>query len=311
MSISIEDAMRQACERVGILVPSRVSPGVWAKSAVVGKSRKNTSGRVLIFDDSRGGVAHNWATGEQEVFRVDGSGERRMSQAERREIAERRKERLRKEKEQHETVIRVCSNIVRTCRVETHPYLERKGFPSEVGLVHEDPRKHMLGVPWSEHLIKSMPEFSEPLLVVPGRIGKTITTVQFITADGNKKNIRFGKMDGASHRLSTGRETWVAEGIATALTIRAALRLLSRSATVLCAFSAANTAKVASQHAGSILAADHDKPVEQFGGQGTGEFYARRTGHVWSMPPVRGDFNDLQESDGLRSVALHLRGVAA
>ncbi len=93
------------------------------------------------------------------------------------------------------------------------------------------------------------------------------------------------------------------------MTVRAALRLLGRSATVLSAFSASNTAKVAENIPGAIIAADHDKPVEQFDGLGTGEYYARRSGHVWSMPPALGDFNDFHASDGLRAVALHLREV--
>lgn len=138
-----------------------------------------------------------------------------------------------------------------------------------------------------------------------------ITTVQFITAEGVKKNILRGRMDGAFHRIATGAETWVAEGIATALTVRAALRLLGRSATVLSAFSASNAAKVAEAHPGAFLAADHDKPVAQFDGLGTGEFYARKTGHVWAMPPVLGDWNDYHASRGLREVAVRLREVTA
>ena len=118
-----------------------------------------------------------------------------------------------------------------------------------------------------------------------------------------------GRYGGAFHRIATGRETWVAEGIATALTVRAALRMLGRSATVLSAFSASNTAKVSERHAPSVLAADHDKPVEQFSGLGTGEYWARQSGARWVMPPEMGDFNDMHQAHGLRSVALILRGI--
>lgn len=311
MTPTLEEAMREACEAVGICVPRNTKPGVWVQSPVIGKAKSNRSGRVLIFDDRQGGIAKNYTTGMQVVFKLDGESQSRLTDSERREIRERQQARQRRQREEHEAVARICEAIVRDCRTETHPYLERKGFPDELALVHDDPRKHMMGTPYSDRMVYALKEFDGPLLVVPGRIGGAVSTVQFITADGAKTNIRGGKMDGASHRIATGRETWVAEGFATALTVRAALRLLGRSATVLSAFSASNAAKVAEAIPGSILAADHDKPVPQFDGLGTGEFYARRIGHVWSMPPAPGDFNDYQESEGLRAVAVHLRRVAA
>src|SRR5690606_22468270 len=119
-------------------------------------------------------------------------------------------------------------------------YLTAKGFPDELGLVHEAPQREFPGGWLGEAMAKAMPEGEGPWLIVPGRVGKAITTVQFIGTDGAKKNLLRGRMDGAAHRIATGAETWVCEGIATALTIRAALRLLGRSATVLSAFAASN-----------------------------------------------------------------------
>lgn len=143
---------------------------------------------------------------------------------------------------------------------------------------------------------------------MPGRVGKTITTIQFIAPDGTKKNILRGVMSGASHRIASGRDTWVCEGIATAMTVRAALRLLGASVTVLSAFSASNVGQVAEAIPGSRIAADHDKPVESLEGLGAGEFYARRSGRKWTMPKLQeDDFNDLHQREGLRAVALHLR----
>lgn len=113
---------------------------------------------------------------------------------------------------------------------------------------------------------------------------------------------------GASHRIATGRLPVVCEGIATAMSVRAALRLLSLSASVFSAFSASNVAKVAAGIAGAWIAADNDKPIEALGNLGTGEFYAAQSGCKWTMPPELGDFNDLHMAQGLRAVALHLRG---
>lgn len=302
MHVNLTDQMRDACRAVGIAVPRTVKPGQWAKSAVDGKARTNTSGRVLIFDDETGGIAHNWVTGAQQVFRLDreavgkaGATPKRDPQAEKRE------------REEREAVFAACERIVRASSAEPHPYLAAKGFPDERGLVCADLWRHLPPSKLGEIVARALPEGEGPWLIVPGRIGKQITTVQFIGPDGSKKNILKGKMGGASYRIATGRETWVAEGIATAMSVRAALRFLGRSATVLSAFSAANVAKVASTIPGAIIAADHDKPLPQLHGKGTGEFHAAASGCRWVMPPVLGDFNDMHMSDGLRAVAMLLR----
>ena len=51
-----------------------------------------------------------------------------------------------------------------------------------------------------------------------------------------------------------------------------------RSAAKSPGFSAANVAEVAKHRQHAVIMADHDRPVVQFGGLGTGEHYARRTG---------------------------------
>lgn len=309
MTQTLEEALRAACDAVGITVPKRTAEGRWTQCPVVGKSNSNTSGRVMIFAGRQGGVAWNWSTGERKTFRLTGeNGEVKRRSKEEIEA----EHRLRAEREaEHDLVARISQEIVRTARQEPHPYLERKGFPTELGLVHDTPQDFFPNSWLGQKMREGMPEGKGPFLIIPGRMGVKgpITTVQFITAEGVKKNILRGRMDGAFHRIATGAETWVAEGIATALTVRAALRLLGRSATVLSAFSASNAAKVAEAHPGAFLAADHDKPVAQFDGLGTGEFYARRSGHVWAMPPVLGDWNDYHASRGLREVAVRLREV--
>lgn len=303
--MSLSDAMLDGCRAVGIEPPRKTITGQWVKCPVTGKARSNTSGRVMIFDDETGGIAWNWATGEQHTFRVGGEGSRKVAAPRRDPEAERR------EREEREAVARVCADIVRTAEQAAHPYLERKGFPEELGLVHEAPWRHFPHGPLGEAQTRAMPQGDGPWLIVPGRIGQRVATVQFIAPDGSKKNILKGVMGGASHRIASGRETWVCEGIATALSVRASLRMLGRSATVLSAFSASNVAKVAAAIPGAIIAADHDKPVESLHGKGTGEFYAAQSGCRWLMPPSIGDFNDMHMSEGLRAVALHLRGIAA
>jgi putative DNA primase/helicase len=299
----LHDAMRAACAAVGIEVPKRPAPGRWAQSAVIGKPVSNTSGRVMIHEDGQGGVAWNWATGQSKTFTVRGHGEVSVSRP--RDLAKERQQ----EAERLE-VAAICDAIVKGCDSAKHPYLVHKGFPDQFGLVCGNPRRFLPNTRLGEALSYALPDGDEPFLIVPGQIDGKITTVQFISPSGAKRNILRGQMGGASHRIATGRETWVCEGIATALSVRAALRLLGRSVTVLSAFSASNVAKVARGIPGAIIAADYDKPVEMFGGLGTGEYYARRSGLKWVMPPALGDWNDYHQVEGLRAVAMKLRGVS-
>ena len=299
--MSLYEAMQEACGAIGIEVPRNVSPGNWAQCPVIGKSRSNTSGRVLIFDDGKGGIAWNWATGLEQRFTAQGVGDAANIRPQRDPEADRRRANERRD------VAATCARIVKACTPLQHPYLASKGFPDEFGLVIEDMRPLLPRGDLGEKIAHALPQGEGPFLIVPGWVAKQVTTVQVITPEGDKKNIRRGAMSGAYHRIATGPETWVAEGIATALTLRAALRLLGRSSTVLSAFSASNVCKVAQGLSGARVAADHDKQVDQFGGLGTGEYYARKSERHWIMPPAMGDFNDMHASEGLRAVAMHIR----
>jgi hypothetical protein len=300
--MSLTAALHEACAKIGVQPPrTHVTPGRMVRTDTLGKNGKNDA-VVLVFDDQRGGIVWNHQTAQNMRFRIDGATDHK---ADPKAEAKRRKREAEREAERQE-VEDICAAIVRGCRQDVHPYLARKGFPKELGLVCDNPRYFYPRSYLGEMLAKATPECDGPLLIVPGRLGKRITTVQFITPDGEKKNILRGVMSGASHRIATGRDTWICEGIATALSVRAALRLLGASVTVLSAFSASNVAQVA-ETAGGRIAADHDKPVETLGGLGAGEYYALKSGRPWTMPRVLGDFNDMHQSEGLRAVALHLR----
>ena len=302
--MSLHDAMERACAEVDIVPPARPQPGRWVQCPVVGKRKSNGSGRVLVFDDGRGGIVWNWATGQQQRFSVTGPAGVNEIRTPQPDLEKRR--RLARERQQIE---QTCLSIVRACRHEPHPYLRRKGFPEEICLVLDDPREHMPGDDLGWRMKRGLPDNDGPFLIVPGRIGGRVTTVQFITAEGAKKNILGGQMGGAAHRIATGRETWVCEGVATALSVRAALRLLGRSATVLCAFSAQNVSAVAAAISDAVIAADHDRPIDALGGLGTGEYWARKSGCRWIQPPEPGDWNDHHQTHGLRAVAVLLREV--
>lgn len=303
MSVTLDDALREACALVGVEPPKRrPTPGRWMQTDTLAKNGKG-DGRVLVFDDQTGGMVWNHQTSRSHRFRLDGAGVTKRDP----EVERRAKQREHEREVERREVERVCAAIVRGCRQEPHPYLKRKGFPEELGLVCDDPREFFPSNRFGQFLAKALPEGAGPFLIIPGRAGGKLTTVQFITSEGVKKNILRGAQGGSFHRIATGRDTWVCEGIATALSVRAALRLLGASVTVLSAFSASNVGQVAQGIPGARIAADHDKPVETLENLGAGEFYARRSRCLWTMPPQPGDFNDMHVARGLRAVALHLR----
>lgn len=305
-ALSLTDAVNQACAAVGIEPPARrLVPDVWVRTDTKGKNGKG-DGSVKLDADLNGGTAMNYQTGLHQRFRLGvASNDNRPVDP---KVAEKRRERERQIEAERREVERICAAIVAGCREDRHAYFDKKGFPEEQGLVCDDPRAFFPAGRFGEALVKALPDAGGlPLLVIPGRIGGKIVTVQFITTTGEKKNILKGQMGGAFHRIATGRDTWVCEGIGTALTVRAALKVLGANATVLSAFSASNVGKVAEGIAGARIAADHDKPVETLENRGAGEFYARRSGRKFVMPPDLGDWNDHHQKHGLRAVALLLR----
>lgn len=305
---TLDDAMREACKAVGVEPPrGHLTPGKFTRTDTLGKNGKKDAS-VLIFDDERGGMVWNHQTAQKQTFSLTGAAGEVTRDP---EAEKRRRDREAAVERERAEVAAICERLVLGCRTDAHPYLDRKGFPEEVGLVCDDPRAFFPTGRFGVLLARALPEGDGPFLVIPGRVGKRVATVQFITPSGEKKNILRGQMDGARHRICSGGETVVCEGIATALSVRAALRLLGRSMTVLCAFSASNVGKVAEIENARLVAADHDKPVEGLENLGAGEFYARRSRRPWVMPPQMGDWNDHHQSDGLRSVALHLREALA
>lgn len=302
--MSLHAAMHDACAAVGVQPPGRTKPGEWVRCPVEGKARSNRSGAVLVFDDGRGGIVWNWVSGQQQRFTAEGlAGEGEVKAPRRDPEAERRA------RETQQAAEHASAEMVRAAEVQHHAYLAAKGFPDEYGMVLDNPAALTPPAETWAGMRHQLAQMEAPFLVVPGRIGKRVVTVQLIDTEGRKLNMKAAPMKGAAHRIGTGRETWVCEGIATALTVRTALRLLGRSATVLSAFSAANVAQVAERLTGSIIAADHDAPQEALHGKGAGEFYAARTGRRWVQPPLPGDWNDMHQAEGLRAVALRLREV--
>ena len=223
-------------------------------------------------DGTRGWVK-NWETGETATWRAERQlGLRTALPSPLPSLAQRRAE----EAARAEWAAKVAEHKISKATAQTHPYLDRKGFPKAFGLVHEG------------------------LLLVPARLDGRIVSLQEIDADGAKKNLPGGRMSGASFSIGSGAREVLCEGYATGLSIKAALAAIHLPARVTCCFSASNVATLAEQRRHAVIVADNDKPVAQFDGLGTGEFYARKTGLPWAMPPEVGtDANDHHLNAGL------------
>jgi putative DNA primase/helicase len=233
---------------------------------------KKTNGTYRT--DGARGWAKNWETGELVSWRAAEreAWRRRTPPTPLPSLAARRAE----EAAKAAFAAKVAQHKISQAVAETHPYLDRKGFPKMLGLVYEG------------------------RLLVPARIDGQVSSLQEIAADGTKKNLPGGRISGACFTIGSGRLEVLCEGYATGQSIRAALAAMHLPARVTCCFSASNVATVAERHRHAVVIADNDRPVTQFNGLGTGEFYARRTGLPWAMPPDVGtDANDLHLSDGL------------
>jgi putative DNA primase/helicase len=299
--VNLDQAIDQACSDVGICRPKKTAFGKWLNAdTLAGKSGKG-DGRLIIQEHFV--TAWNWQTGLKSTVSLrDG-----VSAKEQKAIAEsaaRSKEKARKD------AIRaagMANALIATASFGHHPYLIDKGFRDEQAMVvtATDTRRIV-----GEYIVP--PTGRHAILVPARRLGK-VTSTQLIWEDGTKKFLFGGEMGGASHRIATGVYTWLCEGYATGLSIRAALHGLKVRSTVLVCFSAANIATVSRQISGrAFVAADND-PVPKsnpFNGIGTGEHYARQSTLPYGMPACIGaDFNDMHQRDGIFAVQRALTSI--
>lgn len=294
--MTLDDAIASACQAVCVSPPKRYSLGRWSRTNAVGRNGKG-DGSVMVEQDRA--TAYNWQTGEKHTVWINGE----RSAEDRRRSAQIYADRQREQKQVAEKAARIAQQLINAARMATHPYLAAKGFRDEMVMT--------VDAATVRHLTDGRYAVSgDRAIVVPARHSGHTSTVQLIWEDGTKKFIYGGEVDGASHRVATGSETWLCEGFATALSLRVGLQSLHRSATVLVCFSAANILAVSRSIKGrAFIAADHDKPIEHFDFKGTGEHYAKLTGLPFVMPGLEGDdINDVHRREGIFAVqALILR----
>ncbi len=263
---------------------------------------------------------NGWA-GEAPVKTAPSAEEKRQrAEAKRREAEERNRreaeaaakaEAMLMEAEYVDPRARRARNVRQSDEVPSaHPYLVAKGFAQQGGLVLDGK------------------------LLVPMRhyqAYERVQSVQMIGPDGSKKYLPGGKASEAVYKFGQGGEHYYCEGYATALSVMAALKRLSRDqhCEVWVCFSAGNIPNVAKSRRRSMVIADHDwwrcpkkecrakwdyesKRCPSCGSSGVtepaGEKYAKQTGLPYWMPPEPGtDANDYHQAHGVEALAKELR----
>lgn len=302
--MTMDEAVAQACSAVGVVVPAgRLAMNKWILADTLDKRGKG-DGRVIC--DEHRVTCVNWQTGDKATVWL----KENRTREDRRDFAALRLKQRAEDRDRAHRAAQIAGRIVAASELTTHPYLAGKGFPDEQALTAP---AELIGRIGGDYLV---PEGGKRALVVPARIGNRLVSVQLIWTGGTKKFLYGGDMGGAAHRISMGADSWLCEGYATALSLRQALRGLNRRDTVLVCFSASNLVKVAASIKGPrMIAADHDAPPaakpEQFDGLGAGEYYARKSGAPYLMPPEeRMDINDLHQKSGIFAVQRLITAMA-
>jgi len=170
--------------------------------------------------------------------------------------------------ENQKKAIGKASYILNNSVKQTHPYLAKKGFPTQKGFV------------WHE------------LLVVPMRIDEHLCGCQLIDPLGQKRFLSGQRTAGAKLTIDNKGMDFLVEGYATALSLRAVLRHLKMRYKIHICFSAGNMKKVAHNFKSGVVIADNDWSK-------TGERVAQEIGWKYWLSPEAGDLNDFHQKYGL------------
>lgn len=255
----------------GLILDHVVPDGRFHRVRTTDKPRKRNG--AYIWNGDRGAV-RNFATMNEFAAYRDELGQR-VNIRDAREQA--RKSRQELVSRQHAAAVKAKA-MLEQAELNRHPYLAKKGFPKEMALVLDG----QLLVPMRD--------------VVDYQI---VNGLQRINADSEKLFLTGSKAAGSVFRIGNERakERWLCEGYATALSLRAALNDLRRSAQAIVCFSAGNILHVAPRiRKPAYIMADNDR-------NGVGAAAAVATGLPWVMPPETGmDANDWHQAHGLRAL---------
>ena len=156
--------------------------------------------------------------------------------------------------------------ILAQTSLETHPYLEKKGFTAEQGNV------------WVKD--------DQKILAIPMRFNGNLIGCQLIDNEGTKKFLHGQTSKGATFTIDAKGTPIFCEGYATGLSVRNIMKQMNLPYKVYICFSASNLEFVSRNIRDGIVIADNDP-------NSVGETTAKKTGKpYWISETVGEDFND-------------------
>ena len=158
--------------------------------------------------------------------------------------------------------------ILKQCVKQAHSYMDKKGFPNEKVNV------------WNG------------MMVIPMRIDNHLTGIQLISEDGKKTFLTGQKNKGSSAIIDAKGKVILCEGVATAMSIRRALKAVRTRYTIVICFSASNILEISKAYPDCVIVADNDA---------VGTRVAKQSGKIFCVPPGAGeDFNDYEVRVGAK-----------
>jgi putative DNA primase/helicase len=256
---------------------------LWSSEKIMrcGTVERPKSLNGAYFWDGRRGWVMDWS-GEAKTIWYDDPDAKPWTDEEKRLWASKRASAASNQDRTYQRAADQSEAILRSATLSSHDYMTFKGFPATRGLVLDEK------------------------LLVPMRnvITNKLQGYQSIWWDMEsrrwEKKMHYG-MRAKNAVLFLGErgapETWIVEGFATGLSVRAALRSVGIPAAVVVAFSASNLVQVSDQIPGRrYVFADNDA-------SGVGAKSAESTGLCWTQADEVGyDANDLHYKHGLFAV---------
>lgn len=275
--------LAEAIASYGMIPPDDIRlDGCIHRFSASGKKSDDAGWYVAFNDKIPAGQFGNWRDGSATKWRADIG--RDLSPVENmahtRRIAEAKAARERAQEATKQAASEAADVIWSnaTPASDDHPYLVKKGIAA-----------HGLRVTGDGRLIA-------PMMAHDG----SVTSLQFIAADGDKRFLGGGAVKGASWMIGSWQDTgalYIAEGVATAASIHAATNqpcVIAYSANNLEAV-AVMVRDMAGQARDLVVVADND---DSGTGEREGRKAAQASGARFVMPPNLGDANDYAQSGG-------------
>ena len=261
------------CRAHGILIDIPPPIGVWRRYPTDDHPRKR-NGAVKFMGDH--GFVQNHATDtEVSLWQTE-----TPIKVDRKKIAWDMREADAKRMADQADAVKRAAFILSQTLLGKHEYLNSKGFIDAEDMI------------WGHEGKKT--------LVVPMRVDGHLVGCQLIESDGSKKFLYGQRTSNAELVIDNKGVHILCEGYATALSIQAALKKMSRRYTIHVCFSAGNMKKVAQGLPDGLLIADNDQ-------SGTGERVAKEIGWPYWMSDVVGeDANDTHQRLGVLRFGLSL-----